>query len=767
MKNILIVASLLSCSLFTSAQTTIQGTLSDAANGEPLSGATVYLAELNKGTTTNSNGMFHLAGIGPGRYRLVVSFLGYQDEIRELLVSEDGQPVSVEVAMTPEPIRINEVVVSSAYVSSRRENAYPVEVVDMDGMQRSGAVTVMDMIEGVPGVDAVTTGPAVSRPQIRGLSGNRVLTVVDGARFETQQWDEEHGIGVNELGVGRIEVIKGPASLLYGPEAMGGVIHFVPEPPPAVNTRVGDATAALYSNNLGFYGKVDVRAAKEHFNWGFNALGRLLSDYYYNDYEYRVPNTRLLEYGGKGYAGINGQWGSSKLSYSFNKADYGILDAKDLEENDNGGVANMEEEKEKFPFETEAPFHEVTDHRLHLKTTFLTGASKIETLLGYQNNHRSENEELSGSKKGYTYLDMLLQTATYDLKWYLPKWEHFETILGVQGMLQKNRNREGAATQLIPDARINDLGFLALTRYALENLTASFGARYDTRHLDTDEAMGNGLNMPAITRNYNNISASIGLSYRYSELLEVKASYASGYRSPNLNELLSNGVKLESGRYERGNTDFKKETNQEGDLSLNLTLKDITFEISGFYNKINDFIYIAPTGNTVPGNIDPSEMYPEYQYLQSDAEIRGGEAGLTIHPVVLPWLLFESKASTLKGTRNDDDSYLPMMPATKISNTFYFKWPEAGRLKNLFFSLGSATALKQSQVALAEEETPAYTLLNAGMGATFRGAEFSLTARNLLDKTYLDHLSRFREFDIPEPGLNVSLSVKIPLNSLL
>ncbi|MFC4740627.1 TonB-dependent receptor domain-containing protein [Flavobacterium ponti] len=747
-----------------SAQIILKGQIKDKNTQINLQGATIYVVEANKGTSSDESGNYSISGLGKGSYKIQVSYLGYETVIEETQISNTSETI-LNFELIKKSFEINEVVVSSPYILSQEKNTFKIDLIDKNEMQKKGAFTVMDIINKTPGVDAITTGSIVSRPVIRGLSGNRVLTVVDGIRFETQQWDDEHGIGVNELGIDKIEIIKGPASLLYGAEAMGGVINFIKSKPVDVGTIRGNALAAIYTNNLGARVNADINGANENLNWGINISSKLLSDYFFNGYDFRVPNTRLLENGFKTYAGINKKWGSSTLTFTNNKAFYGILDAKDIVIDEQGQITNVDVgEKEKFPFEVEAPFHEVTDYRINSKTTVLFGDSKLETVLEYQNNKRAENEEQTGSKKGYRYLDMNLQSYNYDVKWYLPTWKKFKTIVGSQGMHQTNKNTSKAATQIIPDATINDLGFLAVTKLDLDKIILSFGTRYDVRNLSTQYYSANNSNIDAISRSYNNLSSSIGSSFYLAKDLQLKVNYASGYRAPNLNELTSNGVKLESQHYEIGNSNFKKEQNHQFDFNVNYSKKNFSVDASVFWNTINNFIYIAPTGNQVASNIDPTITLEAYQFYQSDATIRGGELSFNIHPSSIKWAHFETKASSLIGKRSDDDSYLPMMPTTKFTNTLYFSFDKVLNLKDVFINLGTMTALKQDKVATNEMKTPSYTLVNFAIGTKIKKSEITLTANNLFDKKYLNNMSRLRSFGIYEPGMNISLSVKVPID---
>lgn len=762
MKSFILLILIIVFSQFTFSQHTLKGNISDKDTNEPLIDTYIYVVELNKGTSSNSSGDYFLSNLGKGNYTIQISHLGYQTLVQEIkILNED---ISINATLTTVTYKIDEVVISNSYISTQKNNTYKIDVANPDDIRKVGGFTVMDIINKVPGVAATTTGTMVSRPVIRGLSSNRVLTVVDGVRFETQQWDNEHGIGVNENGIDKIEIIKGPESLLYGPEAMGGVINFIKSKPAPVGTIKGNAFTSMSSNNLGWRAMANVDGANKNINWGFSGLGKLFSDYFIDNQSFRVPNTRMLEYGAKAYVGTNKKWGSSNLTYVFNQAYYGILDGKDITFGANGEIINTDVEKEKYPFEIEAPFHTVMDNRITSTNTFLTGKSKFDVIVGYQNNHRMENEELTGVKKGYKYVDMTLQSVTYNVKWYAPKWYNFSTIIGSQGMFQNNKNNAGAATVLVPDAKINDFGMFAVSKYDYKNFNFSLGARYDFRKLDTDETSGLNYTIPEISKSYNNASTSLGTAYTFADALTLRASFATGYRSPNLNELTSNGFKLESQRFEMGNPNFKKEHNNQYDFNAIYATKSITIEGSYFYNRVNNFIYIAPTGNNVPSNLDPTVMVPEYQFYQSNAELTGGEARLDIHPKNVKWFRFEAKYATLIGKRTDNDSNLPMMTPTKLTNTIYFNFHNFGKFNNNSFHVSLASTFDQNNVAANELKTPGYSLLNLGVFTNYKKTEFSLTANNIFDKEYVNHMSRYRPYNISEPGLNIALGVKIPID---
>lgn len=748
---------------FCYGQKSISGQIKNAKNNQGIPNVSIYVLEINTSFLSDSLGYFTIANLKEANYTLHTSHIGFQSEIYQLNLSNPIDDLVIK--MDEKSYQLEEVVISSAYTTTEDKNVESISVIKKTEMEQSAGHTIMDAIIQTPGVNGISTGPLLNRPQIRGLSGNRILTVVDGLRFETQQWDDEHGIGVNELGIDRIEIIKGPASLLYGPEAMGGVIHFVEEQPAEIGTKKGNILTKIYSNNLGFHSNLNLKGANKKYNWGVNTLGRITSDYFYDLYDFRVPNTRLAEFGAKGYIGVNRAWGSTKISYLYSQAYYGILDGKDIVKKPDGSIVNTDSlEKEKFPFETEAPFHSVSNHRINSNTTLLLKRSKINFIFGFQNNHRKENEEKAGLKKGYEYLNMNLQSSSYNLKWYLPKWKNIQTIVGSQAMYEENQNKPSATTQLIPNAQIMDFGILLLSKYQKDNICFSIGARYDTRSLTAKkEKQIDASKFTPLDKNYENVSYSFGASYTPLKALLFRVNIASAYRSPNLNELSSNGFKLESQRFEIGNPNFKKETNQEIDLTIEYKGKNLSIETQSYFNQIQNYIHISPTGNLVKSNLDNKSLVPEYKFQQDDSQIYGGEFILRIHPRTFTFLEFETRASTLTAQLVASTEHLYMMPSNQISNKIIFYLGNIKPFKDFNLIFGNKTVFKQTKVAPNELETPEYTLFNMAMSAKVKQLNLNLSANNIFDRKYLDHLSRFRSYDIISPGLNITFSVSVPI----
>jgi iron complex outermembrane receptor protein len=303
-----------------------------------------------------------------------------------------------------------------------------------------------------------------------------------------------------------------------------------------------------------------------------------------------------------------------------------------------------------------------------------------------------------------------------------------------------------------------------VNKYNLKNFNFSVGARYDYRSITTSNTSSPNYSISEISKKYNNISTSGGISYTILDKITLRTSFATGFRSPNLNELTANGFKLESQRFEVGNANFKKEHNNQFDFNVSYNETSFSFEGSFFINTIKDFIYIEPTGNLVASNLDPSNSVNEYKFNQADAQIIGGEIIFTIHPKNFKYISFENKYATLTGTRLDNNSYLPMMSPTRLSNTLYFNFNDFRKFSNTTFHIALNSTFDQNQVAANEQKTKGYSILNFGVATKYKKTTLTLNANNILDKTYVNHLSRYRPYNISEPGLNISISAKIPID---
>jgi iron complex outermembrane receptor protein len=385
-----------------------------------------------------------------------------------------------------------------------------------------------------------------------------------------------------------------------------------------------------------------------------------------------------------------------------------------------------------------------------LNNVFFFEKSKLDFDLGYISNDRSEFEDSE-----VAILQMKLNTFNYEAKYNLPKNGNFESIVGIQGMHQTNKN--SGVEYLIPDATTTDFGFFGTGNYEWKSNVLQAGLRFDNRNISTTAqgVSGEEGSFKAIDKSFDSFNASLGYKTNLTKDLSLRLNVASGFRAPNLAELTSNGVHEGTNRYEVGNSDLKTEQNVQSDLNLEYKSSHVEFFVNGFYNHISNYIYTSPTGKVIDENL-------VFDYVQNNAKLFGGEIGLHFHPHPLDWLHFETSFETVTGKKQNGD-YLPLIPANNLNNTIRTEFKIKKWLENGFASLNVSSTFNQGNVSGFETETNGYTLLNLGFGGTVKLGktvfDINLNANNILDKEYTAHLSRLKTDGIPNMGRNIVLGL--------
>src|SRR5690554_6226694 len=640
MKNIFGLLTLFLLGITAQSQNTLRGKVTSEKSNEPIV-ATVYIPKLERGTVTDFDGNYEINNLPDGNYSVVYSALGF-GTLSNRVSLQGAQTVIEDISLADSAVEMDEVIISTPFHKLQSENVMKVERISTSELNSSGAVTLSDGLSNIAGVEIISTGTGIGKPVIRGLSSNRVLTYAQGVRLENQQFGDEHGLGINEAGIESVEVIKGPASLLYGSDALGGVLYLNPERFARSGETHGDLNSTYFSNTLGTSTNLGVKTSGEKLS--FLARGSYSS---FSDYktgaDYRVTNSRFNEKDFKTGLQYLGSKFKSTVRYNYNRSNIGIPE---------------EIGEQTTSREPELPFQEIDNHILSLDNTFFFTNSSLDFKAGYLFNDRREFEE----DLSVAALQMQLATFNYDLKYNLPDLGKFETIVGVQGMFQTNKNN--GEEVLIPDANTTDIGVLATSHYHLENVDLQAGIRFDSRKISSEITgeIGDSEYIPAIDKSFTSFTAALGGKVDFSELFSARLNFASGFRAPNLAELTSNGVHEGSNRYEIGNQNLDKEQNFQADLSLEYRNKHVEFFVNGFYNAVTDYIFLSPTNEMMDDT-------PVYHYLQDDAKLFGGEIGFHLHPHPLDWLHFESSFESVTG-QLQNDVYLPLIPANSIQNTF-------------------------------------------------------------------------------------------------
>lgn len=756
---VVLLYTFFSASSFAAELSQFKGKVSDANTQAPLVGATIYINDLKAVTTTNNNGDFILKNIpAKGRFLLEVRYVGYKTYSQTVDLANPG---ALNITMEPSVVESAEVVITgSPFSSNNKTNSLSVVTVGKDKLTQAAGTNLIDAVSKIPGVSQVSTGGAISKPTIRGLGYNRVLTMVDGAREEAQQWGDEHGIEVDQFSAARVEILKGPASLLYGSDALGGVINIIDDlvPPPGVFN--GDFTTT-YSTNNGLSASSLMMQGNDN---GFVYRGRAS---YKNAYGFgykdtTVPNSGFNEFNLSGMVGLNKSWGYSHLTFSRFNTNIGLVEEGPDENgnflNEDGQVITQAEAKER---KLGLPFQNINHYRAALNSNIILGQGQLKTTFAFQRNMRKEFED-SATEPG---LNLNLNSYTYDVKYYFPNAGKWEPAIGVQGMYQNNVNKGDEF--LIPDYSSNNIGAFAYLKRNFEKGAINIGARYDYKKITGDDLTANGEQVfNAFDNKFSNVSGSVGFAFEVAKNLVLKGNAGSGFRAPNIAELAANGRHEGTFRYEIGNSNLKQETSLQFDLGLEYTAQSVTFGLNAYANRIYNYIY--------PGNFNKEtkdvtndngvvETLPVYRFVQTKADLIGGEASVDFH--LIKSLHFENSFAYVRGTNRADDSPLPFIPAATINNEIRFE-PTIKGLSGSFVKVAVSNVLKQARFDSFETETNGYTLLDAGIGTSVNTGKGKLnlwiTGQNLLDKKYYNHLSRYKPAGIYNPGRNVTFGISVP-----
>jgi iron complex outermembrane receptor protein len=728
--NILLLLS----SIVGFSQSKISGYVTDS-NNQKLAGVIVHIEENNSETTTDENGFYQFSSLPKGTNKIIFHLSGY--ETKTEIITNDGTEITLNVILIEKEMHLEEVIISTLYNKIQSQNVMKVEHASVKTLKENGATSLIDGIATIPGVSQISTGNSIGKPVIRGLSGNRGLVYSQGVRMENQQFGEEHGLGLNAAGIESVEVIKGPASLLYGSDALGGVVYFNPEKYAPFKEKIADFEQKYFTNTQGTSTTFGFKASPSNFKF-------LVRGNYTSHADYKVPsgdkiiNTRFIEKDFKSGIGYSNSKISTDFRYNYNNLNLGLPE-EDIE---NSGLRN--------PL---FPKQEVDNHVLSLNQKVYFKNSKIEGDFGYSLNDRKELEA-----PDEIALSMKLKTASYNVKYYLPKMSRWESIIGIQGIDQTNTNF--GEELLIPNANVKDFGAFATTNYTWNSNILQAGIRYDNRKINTSThgIEGEEGYFEDIDKEFNSFNASLGYKTNLSSYISTRINIASGFRAPNLSELTSNGVHEGSNRYEIGNSNLENEQNFQVDLNLEYKSQHFEWFMNGFYNHVNNYIYITPTGTEIDGN-------DVYNYVQNNAYLFGGEAGIHFHPHPYDWLHFTSSFESVIGKQNDN--YLPLIPANQWKNNIRMELDSFKYFKNGYSSFFFNYTFKQNNISEFETKTPDYLLINFAVGGkvTLGKTAFhlNLNANNLLDKTYTNHLSRLKADGINNMGKNVILTLNFDL----
>ena len=712
----------------------------ESTTGAPLDNVEITVVELGLGTTTDGRGVFLIPDVAPGRYSLLARRVGFKQALHLVTVPlSDG----VVIRLTAETFELPPVTVTATRNAvDPRFATLPVSELGPESLRREHGVSLAHALDGLPGVHTLSTGEQVGKPEIRGLSGSRVLVLADGLRLEDYSWSDEDGPSVDARLADRVEVIRGPVSMLYGSDALGGVVNVIPAPLPNGLGRApflrGGLEAYGASNNREAGGTLRVEGAMGAFGWRAMGVGRFAEEFHTPDGP--VENTGFGAVSGEVAAGLRGEWGNATLRYTHFGGEFKLLEAEGPPPSE-GGVDTGEEE---------GPERKLGDERVEFSSNVPIAAPlRLEAKAQWQRHSLIEVGDTPGAAPGQetTQFDLLLNTWTGDVMAHHEIGSHVVGTVGVSGTYQNNDSR--GPEPIVPDGWIRSGALFALEQVTLGRVGIAVGGRLDTRHLHADRnaELGNG----ADARDYTVASASGGASYTPINGLTFRANVGRAWRAPTLFELYSNGPRIGEALYEVGRADLVPETSLNLDGGAEFATQTFRLSVSAYRNRIDDFIFVAPTGEFRDG-------LRIYEHQQAPAVLWGGEVGLAVRPLEV--LTLRGRADYVNGTNVSTHEPLPLMPPPSGAVEAEVASGRMGWAGRSYLNVETEVFTKQTRLSAFDYPTDAYALINFGGGVspTMAGRLFRLDVQvhNLLDTAYKSYLSRYKEFAL-NPGRNVTV----------
>lgn len=753
MRTLFFLLFIMTTSVTWAQKPTISGVITSGAHPVPF--ASIYFENTGIGTTSNEDGSYLISNIPLGKYKLVVSSVGYNNLHKEIVIEENIK-LNLDFSLEESSSELDRILIVDTQTGLTRRTPYNVSSISMDRIEfRGNPNGMMGILREVSGVYGAEFGQGIVKPFIRGLGFSRVVTIYQGNKLENHQWGADHGLGVNDLGVQRVDIIKGPASVLYGSGALGGVLLSKDNDAYLKSNRIiGNFGTTFNSISNGF--RVNTSLAKTFKNDFFFA-----SDWAYENHaDYKNGNNRIIGNSRfntrimRLHTGIEKTNFQNKLSFTYNQQNLGIISENEMD--DSQSLITSRNDRD-----MQLPFQKVEDYLFSYNQT--TSNKNFETSLHlshHQNNRQEIETEVDlvdlGLQQNHTFYNGRISSSK-------GKINH---SFGIQGSFLLNKNMEIAQKFLIPDANIFENGLYYLGSLELEKYFIQGALRYDYRRVTADASSKNlvddGFILPGdpqsrkLTQSFSGYTGSLGATRIFNDKNTLKLNLSTGFRAPELAELFSNGPHPGTNRFEMGDDNFGREQSLQADLNYTYINNGFQASISVFGSLINNYISFSGTGE-----IREQDNLEIWSYQQTNVIFKGFE--FEIKKSWLPEKRLETsfsgavvRANERKGNR--DLTFIP--PDNYNLEIGYF----ALQNKSLYLFSKLRMIDKQTRPGINEEITPGYALLNLGINKDFGFGKnilnAGLTINNALNKTYTDHMSILRAFNVSSTGRNLTLNLK-------
>ena len=728
MKNIFLI---LFCLISFSSFSQINGFVTNI-DKEALANTEIYIHPLAILTKTNTNGQFDIRTKLPSNTILIFSKDGYQTYSHVY----DNSSKNINIVLKELHVEVNEVEISAINHQLSSNQVIPLSSLSINSFS-DNALNFVERLSHIPGVYEKSTGTGINKVTVRGLSGMRLVTYLNGARLENQQWGGDHGLGFTDLGIGKVELIKGPASIMFGADALAGALYFVDDSYVMSEESEFKLVSNFESALMKFNNQLISKWAKNKFRMNTYAEYGSAADYRMPNGNY-LFNSRFNNLAFKTAVGYSTDKLITNLRYQYNRNIMGIPAHTHSTKPTLLELTSSNQER----YETR-PTQFVTNHLISLQNTLFVNDNTLKVGLAHSNNNLQEYDKWTRAS-----YDTDLKSTQFNISYIKLFNENTKLTLGTQTALQNNINNP-VTSQLIPDAKTNDFGVFSNLDHTIKDWSFLFGIRYDYRDIQADSY--------SFKNQFDALSSSVGFSKEVNKH-KLKFSYSSAFRTPHFSELLSDGVHHATMRYEVGDPNLIEEKGNQVDFTYEWADEHLGFIVNPFYNSINDFIILSPKDSIINNN-------PLYVYEQLDnAQLKGIEMNIHYHPHFLHQLHIEERISIMEG-KSSNGQFLPLMPVNTFQTTlkYYFL------TKNIFncseIALNHIYNSSQKKVANNESPSDDYSLVNISMlfGSKSNKINLSIGVRNLLNVTYVPHLSRLKSYEIPHVGRSYYLKLCLTL----
>jgi len=757
-------------------------------NGQPLPGVNVYFSRFNKGAVTNSDGKFTLKGLPKGTYKVSFSIVGYANK-KQTVSLEPGDTKNIDVELERSNMQLQEVTVTGT-PQTTEQMATSRDVQSLSGRQKQQeqAASLGASVDEMAGVSHIETGSQSGKPVIRGLSGQRIRVLFDGFPMDFQQYGVRHMPSVDPLMSERIELVQGPASVLYGSDAMGGAINIIPNQIPYGNEDepflAGEVYGEFGSNNTEWSSGLQLKGSVGNFGItgsfvkrsadNINAPSVRTADQTGNSTDPRfageLDHTDFDQLNGTAGLGYNSDFGSVRLNYMRwqNEHNFLLPNGKGLGQR-------------------------ITNDMAQVKSVINLGGNYVlKPGFSYLRNVRQSN------KKGNTrndlpdlderaHLDILLET--YNARLELQHGD-IGPVKGRVGLdyMQQEQDTRGVNEPLVPGATVRNYDVFMFEKATFGQWTINAGVRYD--HRSQEAAPNKKLNLPdqdndetedVLEQTYNVVSGSFGVNYRIMDQLAASVNVGRGFRAPSLFDLHADGVHGGVAAFQKGDPNLDEETSLNTDVSLKWRSEKIQAQVTGYRNAIDNYIILLNTGEKANDGKGP----PIWRNTQTDAVLWGSHIDAKVE--VFQWLQLHGGYEMVRGRNTGDDldnvDELPLLPADRLNGDIRFRQDQLGPLENSYLKIGVRHTFQKDAAGRYEPfwqfgnldkfpfgvaSTDAYTLLNVGIGFTVpfleRSIKVDVQGSNLLNNAYRDFLNTYKGYAL-NPGRDVTVKVSIPFDT--